>query len=142
MRARLAESDPMHALNEVTLDGRGLSVRELQACADALPFLGERRLVIVAGLVGSAAGRKDVADALIDYLPRVPPTTRLVLVEGELAANHRVLRWAERWRPAAEAPDQTVLVKRFEAPRAAQLPGWLARRAEARGRRRRRWRRR
>jgi DNA polymerase III subunit delta len=133
LRARLVETDPVAELNRTELDGRALSVGELQSAADALPFLGERRLVIVRGLLAQATGRKELAEPLMGYLPRVPPTTRLVLAEGALAENHRVLAWARRWRPESGDPALAPSIRRFDPPAAGALPGWLARRAGHRG---------
>jgi DNA polymerase III subunit delta len=133
LRARLVEADPMADLNRAALDGRGLTVGALQSVCDALPFLGDRRLVVVTDLLAQTTGRKELADALIAYLPHMPATTLLVLVEGSLAVNHRLLRWIEQWRSAQPRPDEAAVVRRFEAPRPERVPGWLDRRARDAG---------
>jgi DNA polymerase-3 subunit delta len=137
MRARLAEEDPAAGLNEATLDGRGLTLGDMRAASDALPFLGERRLVIVEGLLVRCQGRTGEAKALGEglkaYLPGLPPTTRLVFTDGPLDAANPVVKWAEQWRAAQPAPDEAAVIRRFEAPKPARLPAWLARRAAARG---------
>lgn len=52
LRRKLAEVDPMAELNYTELDGRRLAVADVQLAADAAPFMGDRRLVVVRGLVG------------------------------------------------------------------------------------------
>lgn len=141
LKARLAEADPMAGLNTVELDGRALSVAELRATADTLPFFGERRLVIVRHLVarcnprqGDAAERKRLADELIAYLPQVAPSCRLVLVEPALDGNNPVLRWLRDWaHRQRQDGGEVAYVREFPAPRVDQLPGWLARRAKELG---------
>jgi DNA polymerase-3 subunit delta len=139
LRARLAESDPMAELNSSELDGKGLTVAELQATADALPFLGERRLVVVHGLLarcnprGGDGARSELAEGLKGYLPRLPPSTRLLLVDGPLAKNNPLLRWVEKWRAEQPVPDEAAVVRAFETPPASALPRWLAARAKSRG---------
>lgn len=135
MRARLAEEDAAAGLNDTTLDGRGATLGEVRAAADALPFLGERRLVVVEGMLARCQGRaaegRQLAEALEAYLPQVPRSTRLVFVDGALDAKHRVVRWAEDWLRRQPDPDAVAVVRRFEAPKPGKLPAWLARRAAA-----------
>lgn len=139
LRARMEEEDPMAALNSTALSGARLSVAELQAAADALPFLGERRLVTVEGLLGrlnprggdrSAERRKALADGLKAYLPGMPASTRLVLVEGALHGNNPLLTWLKK---RAAQDGESVLLRAFERPKASAMPGWIRQRAERRG---------
>jgi DNA polymerase-3 subunit delta len=84
-----------HNLTEL---GPETTVAGLRQAADVVPFLAERRMVIVRGLLSRLAGRggaqrraargrkqadsgADEFQALIDYLPDVPQTTSLVFVE-------------------------------------------------------------
>ncbi len=142
LRKRLAEEDPVAELNSTQLDGRRLTVGKLQEAADAAPFLSERRLVVVEGLVGrcnsrggdkSLAGRKALAAALTAYLPTMPPTTRLVLAEGKLDKRNPILAWATAWRAEQPVPDEAALIRAFAPPRAGELPSWIARRAQTHG---------
>jgi DNA polymerase-3 subunit delta len=65
-----------------TLDGRRLKLDTLIAACEALPFIAERRLVIVRDLLKHQKAGKD-RDELRAYLERVPPTCDLVFVESE-----------------------------------------------------------
>jgi DNA polymerase-3 subunit delta len=133
MRRRLAEEDPAAALNDLSLDGRSLTLADLRGAADALPFLGERRLVVVQGLLTRCQGRgadgRSLADGLVAYLPDLPPSTRLVLADGPLDAKNPVLAWAQAWLGAQPQPEAAAVVRCFEAPKPARLPAWLERRA-------------
>jgi len=133
--------DPQFAdLNITWLDGRKATVSEIAHACDAMPFLGDKRLVIVEGLLtrlearGKSEDEDDPADEppasgaakdLIAYLDRVPETTRLVLVESKsLAKNNSVLKHAEKSKPQAFA-------KEFVKLKPRDVPGWIQKRVQA-----------
>lgn len=142
MRAQIG--DPQFAdLNITYLDGRKLAISELTHACDAVPFLSDKRLVIVEGLLARVEPRRkkseeegeeeieeetnpDLAKELIAYLPRLPETTRLVFSEAKtLAKNNPVLKYA--------ASDKNAHVKEFTAPDARTLPKWIAERVKRKG---------
>ena len=133
-KRRLGPPDTVE-LNTTVLDGRKLSLSELHHACDALPFLAEKRLVIVEGLLSRLTARKGetlsdakqkLLDDLTDYLPHLPPTTRLALVESRsLPARHPILKLAKR--------EPEGYVKRFAPPDAKALPGWIRKRAKKHG---------
>ncbi|MBV9132795.1 MAG: hypothetical protein JO318_08850, partial [Chloroflexi bacterium] len=82
-----------HNLTEL---GPDATVAGLRQAADVVPFLAERRMVIVRGLLSRLSGRTprraarsrkpleagaDELQLLLDYLPDLPQTTSLVFVE-------------------------------------------------------------
>ena len=88
-----------HNLSEL---GPETTVAALRQAADVVPFLADRRMVFVRGLLGRLVGRgvarrgrqtarktasdnaPDEYQLLLDYLPDLPQTTSLVLVEDGL----------------------------------------------------------
>jgi DNA polymerase-3 subunit delta len=121
-----------HNLSEL---GPETTVATLRLAADTVPFLAERRMVIVRGLLGrlarggtgrrAARGRKPTADssvdelqALLDYLPEVPQSTSLVLVEDGKLNPDPLLAHIPRGRAAVR-----------EYPRVLDVPGWVRSRA-------------
>ena len=50
--------DSMRDLNITVLDGRKTTLSEVQHAADSIPFLADKRLVIVEGLLTRLASRK------------------------------------------------------------------------------------
>jgi DNA polymerase-3 subunit delta len=122
--------DPSLAdLNTTLLDGGALTVGELRQASDALPFLCDRRLVIVNHYLKRPGGRgKEEAElaALADYLPTMPGTTWLIFVEDEtLPPTHPILKLAEK-HPAGQ-------VRAFDGPGRGELSGWIVRRVERKG---------
>lgn len=140
----------MAELSTTWFDGRKASVSEIVHACDALPFLTPRRLVIVEGLISrlsrrgkgeeeagaaeeepagdiSAAGRDRAA--LLAYLPQLPETTDLALVEtATLPRTNPVVRKVEEL--ARQGRAQVVLC---DAPPQAELPAWIVQRAQRKG---------
>jgi DNA polymerase-3 subunit delta len=142
LRGDLAGGDPaMAELNTSVLDGKGLTLGELRHVCDAIPFMADKRLVIVHGLLSQLASsrrsgeqavseeeqpawKKAYLEDLVAYLPKLAPTTRLILVESRtLPASHPFLKLAER--------EETGYIKSFPRPKDRDLPGWIQRRARA-----------
>lgn len=127
-------------LNTAILDGRNLTLGELQAACDAMPFMAERRLVIVHDLLSSAGGGKGSRrgqrekpseaepkrmEGLEEYLPQLPESARLVLSESRaLPDSHKLLR---------RAKELGAYVRRFDLPQGAELEQWIAQRAQSKG---------
>ncbi|HYU19974.1 MAG TPA: DNA polymerase III subunit delta [Chloroflexota bacterium] len=144
-RRMLAEPCGEYNLSE--LSGREFGVADVRAVADTLPFMAERRLVVVEGLIGRLAGsarsagrrgraartaepgQPETADQaaslreLLRYLSIVPPTTALVFVEDQLdpalVADHIS---AER-----------AHIRAYERPRPYELVRWIERRVRHHG---------
>ncbi len=128
-------------LNVTVLDGRKVTLGELQHAADAMPFLADKRLVVVEGLLTRLTARrgksdeaedapsgaaKDYLAALLTYLPRLSESTRLVFVEAQpLKETHPIMKLAR------QQGGKTVL--EFKQPAADELPRWIASRARGHG---------
>jgi DNA polymerase-3 subunit delta len=118
-------------LNTTVLDGTSVGMGELRHACDTVPFLADKRLVIVTGLLArlsrrgseeSLSGASDFLGELCEYLPQVPETTRLVFVESQaLPARHAILKLAQK--------HERGYVRRFDPPEARQLGRWVEKRA-------------
>jgi DNA polymerase-3 subunit delta len=129
-------------LNTTLLDGRKTTLSEVQHAADAVPFLADKRLVVVEGLLARLASRKakgddadeaaasgaarDFLNGLLAYLSQLSDTTRLVLVETQsLKDTHPIVKLALRQSGRS--------VIEFKQPQAGELPGWITTRAKKHG---------
>jgi len=129
-------------LNITVLDGRRVDLAEVMNCASAFPFLASRRLVIVEGLLQRyekrTASEDEIAEdalpppvgdemaRLAAYLPAMPETTYLVLVESRtISARNPVLALAAK-HPAGK-------VDKFEPLMGSALSQWVTERAGAIG---------
>jgi DNA polymerase-3 subunit delta len=124
-RSRLGPADTAD-LNISFLDGRKTSLAELRHNCDAIPFLAEKRLVIVEGLLTRATKQEKLLDELTEYLGQLPETTRLVFVEEKpLPGNHPILQLAQQ--------DARGYAKQFDPPDAKALPQWISERVRKHG---------
>jgi DNA polymerase-3 subunit delta len=120
-RAGITDDETLADLNTARFDGQHAMVAELENACDALPFLAERRLVIVEGLLRRLAAspkRPKVAESgesseaseaseneeslpevnkgqtkkLLVYLDHVPDSTELIFVESDTIGGGAILR--------------------------------------------------
>jgi DNA polymerase-3 subunit delta len=141
MKAKMG--DPAMAdLNTTVFDGSKVTLAELMHACDAVPFLAERRLVIVEGLLtrlgvgekGKAergkeqpAWQKEYLEELTAYLKRLPETTRLVFLEGKsISSNHPILKMALADKERGHA-------REFRLPTSGKLRRWITDRVERKG---------
>jgi DNA polymerase III subunit delta len=133
------DTDGMLASNTNVLEAKSLTPQHLQMVCDALPFLAANRLVVVEGLLarlsggtarrgrrgagGTATRLPEEWAALPEMVGRMPPTTALVLLDGDLPAD----------APVVAALAEQGRVRTFPRLPARALEGWIAQRATALG---------
>jgi DNA polymerase-3 subunit delta len=92
--------------NTTTLDGRQVTLAQLQNACDTVPFLAEKRLVVVEGLLerfefransgrkksARPAERQDEYKSIMDCVSKIPDFTELVLVDGRIGGSNPLLR--------------------------------------------------
>lgn len=126
---RLAElkaklGDPaMLDLNTSHFKGTAINLSQMRHACDSMPFLADKRLVIVRDFfTGSPA--KDMVDDLLAYLPHLPGTTRLVFLETRaLSDKHPAVQLAQK--------EKKGFVKGFNRPEGHDLDRWIRQRVEA-----------
>lgn len=107
----------------VTLEGRGLSLADIRQHADAMPFMTARRLVIITDYLKHTPSKSPELQALLDYLPHMPPTTDVVFSEADsLDKRHPILTAAKNM--PAEVVD-------FGSIDSKNLPRWIEQRVKA-----------
>jgi len=119
--------DPgMADLNTTRLDGRASSEEELRTASNAIPFLAERRLVILAHAMVklNGAGAQARYEKFFDGLPE---TTALVLViedsiERGKWQSLRDTHWLRRW---AQKAGPRVHLQTFPLPSLNEMPVWI-----------------
>lgn len=131
------------ATNTTQLDGQHLTVNQLREVCDTLPFWGEKRLVMVEGLLarfeprarparGGGAGpevpAEQEAKAFADYLKQMPQNTVLVIMDSELGKNGQ-----SRKNVLLNALTPLATVKRFDPAKGPELQAWVRGEVEKRG---------
>lgn len=116
LKAKLGDAD-MLSLNTTRLDGKSVTLAELQNACNAMPFLSPKRLVLVDNLLNNKPP-KALVDGVVAYLPDLPPTTNLVFLESKaVRKTNAVLKFA--------SADKGSYVKLFELPQGNQLARWV-----------------
>lgn len=137
----LGEPDTL-ATNTTCLEGGKLTLAELRAAAEALPFFGEKRLVIVSGLLRrfepkrkpaprSKAPRETKAEdalAFASLMKGLPPSTVLVLVDTELESKDPL-----KTNPLLIQIAASAEVRAFPPLRTAELKSWVKERVASLG---------
>ena len=122
--------------NTTVLDGRQVTVDQLRSACETVPFLSEKRLVVIEGLLGrfEPAGRtrkkktgnnsdNDNIKTFVDSMKQLPGFTELVLIDGKTGGNNPLLR-----------EFMTVTrVRSFPLLRDSQLKQWVAQRVTEAG---------
>ncbi|MBN1317990.1 MAG: DNA polymerase III subunit delta [Anaerolineales bacterium] len=125
---RLDDDPSMVELNTSTFDGRSIKLSELIHTCKSLPFLAKRRLVVVEGLLERLGGkdRKEDRAVLLDYLPQLPPSTRLVFMEKKHLSNKN---------PFIQAAAESTFgyVKAFNQLQGQALNRWIDQRVTSLG---------
>jgi DNA polymerase-3 subunit delta len=116
------------ATNTTVLDGQRVTVDQLRAVCEAAPFLAEKRLVIVHGLLErfesrpkpgrqpkGSAGRQDDTQTFTQYMGGIPESTLLILIDGRLKGANPLLR----------AVSSRARVMAFTPLKEARLRQWI-----------------
>ena len=92
---RLTVTPPeMSDINTTRLDGNIVTIEELLTSLTTVPFMADRRLVVVEGLLNRLGGsKKDLGEWLNfpDLLKDLPPTANLLLIEREPIPSNKLL---------------------------------------------------
>lgn len=111
--------DPATAqLNLTVLERENFSLGALASAAQAMPFLAERRLVVVHDPLAALASsqQREKFTALLENLPE--STALVLLIHQRLQPSHWLLRWAA-------TQGERVFIRALNRPQGAQLTAWI-----------------
>jgi DNA polymerase-3 subunit delta len=124
--------------NMTLLEGQHLSLAQLKSVCETVPFLAEKRLVIVEGLLsrfepkvksstrkkaGQTTNREDEYKSLADYFGKLPQSTILVLMDGKVTSKN----------PLLSEISGKAQVKHFPLLKDARLRQWIQKQVKAEG---------
>ena len=129
-----AGSDELYDVSTTTLDGASVSLAELEAAWSTMPFLADKRTVMVRGLLarmergrgGGSARSRGIEDEWTDIgerIAHIPESTELIFVDAAVNRGNPLLRAI---RPLAQ-------VHEFRLPSVREMPGWVRQRADRLG---------
>ncbi len=127
MRAQMG--DPATAeLNITVLDGKQATAADVLSSARSMPFLSDRRMVIINGMItwltrkGAGTANKEELDKLIEGLTQLPHWARVVFVETSSLSDRNALLKLAKTAPGG-------FHKEFDPPRNAVR--WIVEQARA-----------
>ncbi len=129
LRERLG-SPPLSDMNFTQLEGKKLQPEELREVCQTMPFMLQARMVLVRGLLSRVEkGNQELAQFLMDFLPRLPPTTMLVLEEDKTVGEEHPLY------PLLSELEKSGKAKLigFERVKGEKLRQWIRERAREKG---------
>lgn len=124
--------------NTTVLDGQQLTLDQLMAVVGTIPFLAEKRLVIVRGLLGrfepktragvrkkpaSKTNQQNEYKSLVACIDGIPDSTILVLVDGKVGSKN----------PLFKAFSSKATVKTFPLMKNPELQKWIQKRVKEGG---------
>jgi DNA polymerase-3 subunit delta len=123
--------------NTTVLDGKSVRLEQLRSAGETMPFLAEKRLVIVEGLLErfessgrhgrkKAPGRAESSEEcrkLAEAMKNLPPFTELVVIGGRIRAGNPLLRELSK----------VTSIRSFPPLKHAQLYRWVERRIREAG---------
>ncbi len=127
MKKRMGDPTTL-ALNTSVFEGDEVALAELIQACDTVPFLGERRLIIVKGLLTrlESTDEKELEEEIKEYLKRLPETTRLIFLEDKsLSRGNTFLKLAKS--------DGRGYVREFPQLSEGNLDRWIEGRVRAKG---------
>ena len=125
--ALLAQADE---LNTSTYEGSETTVAALLGTVRSVPFLAERRTVVVKDLISHLAGRSEAGkvalEQLMDALPNLPPAAQLIMIErGKLDDKKAVV--AKLLKLAHSHPNGAL----YEFSNPKDISEWIVKRAKS-----------
>jgi len=124
--------------NTTTLDDKQVTLDQLRTVCETVPFLAEKRLVIIQGLLGrfepqgKSRRRKKIAPqterkgeykSFAAYLSNIPDSTVLVLIDGRIKSNN----------PLFKELSAKAEVRSFPLLRENRLRQWIERQVDEQG---------
>jgi len=142
IKAGLDDGDSL-ASNATVFEGNQVRLNQLMDACMAMPFLGSHRLVIVEGLLGRFGKRETKRDkggkeerlalkksaafkewaALKERVAEMPPTTVLILIDGDIKRDNALLKQIS----------SVASVKEFAHIKWTALQNWIQRRVKEQG---------
>ena len=126
------------ATNTTVLEAPQATIEQLRSVAETMPFLAEKRLVIIQGLLerfesraksgrrkktASVSSRQSEHQSLADYLVAIPDSTVAVLVDGKISSKN----------PLLGALSSKAKVKAFPLLEKERLTQWINKRVAESG---------
>jgi DNA polymerase-3 subunit delta len=125
---RLGDSSTI-AMNRQRFDGSSIAIQELGEICFQMPFLAERRLVIIEN-AQSMPKQNEFVEGMKNLLSELPASTALVCLEHLSSPRRARDSWRRTWlRSWAEEHEASSYVRFMGSPRGQEFVQWILSRA-------------
>lgn len=116
--AEISAKTDKDGMNTSRLEARLTNDEELNNAVNSMPFLSDKRLVILAN-PSQKYGAGEPRKKFLEFLGKIPPTTQLVLYETieKEPEKHWLVKWAAK---SGNAKAEALM-----APKARDMTGWI-----------------
>ncbi|HBX68150.1 MAG TPA: DNA polymerase III subunit delta [Chloroflexi bacterium] len=133
IRAQMGDATTAE-MNTTRLEGRNLNLDDLVRATRSLPFLAERRLVVLTDPLGSLKTNAD-RDKFKKIMEETPATTALAVRISSPLLDARGRRsgkthWLEKW---AAGQAGKAYVREYSLPKGPQMANWIRQKAKESG---------
>ncbi len=104
-------------MNTDILEGKGISANQIIESAEILPFMAEKRLVIVKNSGLFTVGRKNDTEIICNFINKIPDTTCIVFVEDHVDKRNKLFKKINSMNCAVT----------LETPKESDLITWIKR---------------
>lgn len=121
INAVLPESD--RVMNLDIFDDKTYSADKLSDKCDTMPFMAERRIIVIKNSGIFAPGKKDESEKTFDYLPHIPEDCIVIFAEDKIDKRSRLFKKAGTTGKSVEfkTPSESIMIK------------WIAKKAKEYG---------
>jgi DNA polymerase-3 subunit delta len=136
-------TDDLREANVTQMTAAEFTIERFGSAAMVVPFLADRRLVVIRGLLGAGEGQrtgrpravtkrrpaneKPPGDGIGPLLGQLPLTTDVAFIEGKIGANNPLLGVIKELGP------ERAIIKDFPPLRKDSLVNWVRERAQQKG---------
>jgi len=115
-------------MNTARLDARTMSEDDLNTAVNAMPFLAQKRLVMLSNPSGKYTNPNQ-RKKFKEFIEKVPETARLVIYEG-IEPRDVNKHWLVKW---SGKNNKLVKTKSFMLPRPWEMTGWILNETKSQG---------
>lgn len=108
--------DPAYeVMNFQALNGKGINGDQIIDFAETMPFMGQKRMIVLKDSGLFKSGKKDETTKILDYLDKIPTTTCIVFMESEIDKRLGLYKKLNKTYTAVE----------FKTPSDREITSWV-----------------
>lgn len=108
-------NEGLEMMNLDIFEDKPINIDDIINSASTLPFMSEKRLIIIKNSELFKSGKKADSEKMVSYIEKIPESTCLLFIEAEIDKRSRLYKAVQNYGYAVE----------FKSPRESELIKWL-----------------